>query len=216
MSSADSQPDSLLALTAGSYAASRTFVADLAGGDELSDIDVEACRIEGGVAQKSVWRRCTLDRCVITGVNLSMTKFIDTRFSECTISDSKAQAVSWNGLRPSGLAERSISFERCRLDYGSFMGMDARGLGFRGCSLVDADFSEADCRGVEFIDCDLSGARFAETDLREALFVDVRGLSVDVRDNRTDGMQVDVGAALDLVSAMRIEIVSVEDGRKRR
>lgn len=200
-------PTPLASLVGESYAVGRSFSGGLESGVELVDLDLEECRIEESVLERAVWRRCSLDRCVLAGVNLSMAKLIDVRFSECTIRDSKAQAVSWSGLRAGGLAERSVVFERCRLDYGSFLATEVRGMRFVGCSLVDVDFAESDCRGVEFIDCDLSGARFSGADLRDAGFFDVRGLSLDVREARTLGLRVDTVAALDLVIPLGIRIV---------
>lgn len=201
-------PTALSAVLDRGHATGLTLTGGLEVGCEITDLDLEDCRIEGGVMERSLWRRCTLDAVTVTGVNLSMGRLIDTRFSDCVLRDSKAQAFAWTGLRASGLADQSLSFEGCRLDYGSFMGIDGRGLRFTGCSLVDADFGEADLREVEFIDCDLSGARFADADLRGALFSDVRGLGVDVREARTRGMRVDAPAALDLVAALGIDIVT--------
>lgn len=162
--------------------------------------------------ERTTWRRCTFEACTLSGVNLSLCRLFDVRFSECTMTESKAQAVSWTGLRASGLAEHAISFQRCRLDYGSFIGVDLRGTRFVDCSLVDADFGEADCREVEFTGCDLSGARFAGADLRAALFADVRGLALDPRESRTLGLRVDTGAALDVVAALGIDVVEHSEG----
>jgi fluoroquinolone resistance protein len=197
----------LRSLIGASYAAGRTLSGGLDPGTELSGLDLEDCQVAGGLLERTSWRQCTFDTCTFTGVDLSMSRLVDVRFSDCVVRDSKARAVSWAGVRAGGLAQRSLWFERCRLDYGSFMGIDARGMRFLSCSLVDADFAEADCRDVEFVDCDLSGARFSGADLRAALFTGTRGLSVDVRESRTLGMRVDAGAALDLVAAMGIEIV---------
>lgn len=190
------------------YAGGLSFTGGLDEGAMVEDLDLEDCVITGGSMERSTWRRCTLERVRFSAVSLSMSRLIDTRLVECVILDSKAQAADWTGLSTSALAGQSISFERCRLDYGSFMGTDLRGMRFAGCSLVDADFSESDCREVEFVNCDLSGARFAGADLRGALLSDVRGLALDVREARTRGLRVDTGAALDLISALGIDIVS--------
>lgn len=199
--------DPLRSLIGQSYARARTLGGGLDPGAELSGIDLEDCHIRGGVLERTIWRQCTLDGCSFTGVDLSMSRLVDVRFSDCIVRDSKAQAVSWTGLRSSGLAQRSLWFERCRLEYGSFMGADVRGMRFVSCSLVDADFAEADCREVEFVDCDLSGARFSGADLRGALVTRSRGLSLDPREARTVGLRVDASAAVGLVAAMGIEIV---------
>lgn len=209
MSPAGTQP--LRSLVSGSYAARATLSGGLEPGVELRDLELEECDIVGGVLERTSWRRCTLDGCTFTGVNLSMSEFVDVRFSDCTMRDTKAQAVAWAGLRSGGLARRSVWFERCRLDYGTFVGVDVRGMRFTSCSLVDADFAEADCREVEFVDCDLSGARFAGADLRGALLAQVRGLALDVREARTRGLRVDPSVALDLVAAIGIDIVEPFD-----
>ena len=70
-----------------------------------------------------------------------------------------------------------------------------------------ADFAGADCREVELVDCDLSGARFTRADLRGALVTGARGLSLDVRESRTSGLRLDPASALDVVTALGIDIV---------
>lgn len=199
--------DSLEGLVGESYAAGRTLRGGLEAGTELSGLDLDDCHIEGGVLERTTWRQCRLDGCTVSGVDLSLSRFVDVRVSDSTIRDSKARAVSWSGLRPSGLAETSLRFERCRLDYGSFMGADCRGMRFVSCSLVDADFTGADCRDVELVDCDLSGSRFTGADLRGALVTGARGFSLDVRESRTLRLRLDPAAALDVVSALGIDIV---------
>jgi len=184
----------------------RIIVGDLEPDTELADLDLEECRIERAGLELSTWRRCSFDTCTFVGVNLSMSRLVDVRFAECTMVESKAQAVSWTGLRTSGLAERPISFERCRLDYSSFMEVDLRRARFIGCSLVDADFAGSDLRETEFVDCDVSGTRFAGADVRGARFAQVRGLGLDVRETRSLGLRVDTAAALDLIATMGIEV----------
>ncbi|HHU10056.1 MAG TPA: pentapeptide repeat-containing protein [Intrasporangiaceae bacterium] len=201
------EPAPVESLIGESYALGRVFCGRTGPGDEFVDVDLEECRFEDAVMERSVWRRCAFDGCVFDRVNLSMATFVDVRFADCTIRESKAQAVNWTRARAGGLAQQAITFERCRLDYGTFIGLDLRGMRFVGCSLVDADFTESDCRGVEFIDCDLSGARFHGADLRGAGCFDVRGLALDVREARTLGLRVDAGAALEIVHALGIEIV---------
>jgi uncharacterized protein YjbI with pentapeptide repeats len=195
------------------YVGGRVLSGAVEPGTEFCDLDLEECRIEGATLELSLWRRCTLDSCTLIGVNLSRASLIDVRLSDCTMRDSKAQAVSWSGVRAGGLATRSVTFEACRLDYGSFTETDVRGMRFVRCSLVDADFGGADARAVEFVDCDLSGARFAGADLRGALVVGATGLVLDVREIRTAGLRVDPGGALALVQALGVHVV---DGSPER
>lgn len=201
------EPVPVCSVVGESYAVDRALTGGLAAGTVVSDLDLEDCTIEGGVLERTTWRRCSLLGCTVSLVDLSMSRFVDVRVADSTIRDSKAQAVDWCGLRPGGLAETSIRFERCRLDYGSFMELDCRGMRFVSCSLVEADFAGADCREVELVDCDLSGARFTRADLRGALVTGARGLSLDVRESRTSGLRLDPASALDVVTALGIDIV---------
>ena len=189
------------------YVGGQVLSGALQPGTQIDDVDLEDCRIEAAVLELTVWRRCTLDACTLTGVNLSRASLVDVRISDCTMRDSKAQAVNWSGVRRGALANRTLTFDGCRLDYGSFTEVDIRGMRFLRCSLVDADFGGADAREVEFVDCDLSGARFAEADLRGGLVVGATGLSLDVRETRTVDLRIDPAGALGLVQALGMEVV---------
>ena len=205
-------PASLASALGEPYVSGRLLVGDLEQGHEITDLDLEDCRIEGSTLELTVWRRCSLESCTLSGVDLSRASLHDVRFSDCTLRDSKARAVRWAGARAGGVAQRSLTVERCRLDYGSFAGADLRGMRFTGCSLVDADLSGADCREVEFVDCTLSGAQFAGADLRGALIVGGTGLALDVRETRTLGLRVDPVSALALVQGLGIAIVEGAPG----
>lgn len=200
-------PVPVAAILGADYVGGQVLSGALEPGTQIDDVDLEECRIEAAVLELTAWRRCTLNACILVGVNLSRASLVDVRISDCTMRDSKAQAVNWSGVRSGALASRTLMFDGCRLDYGSFTEVDIRGMRFVRCSLVDADFGGADAREVEFVDCDLSGARFAGADLRGGLVVGATGLSLDVRDTRTVALRVDPSGALGLVQALGVQVV---------
>ena len=71
--------DPLRDLVGESYAAGCTLSGGLDAGTELSGLDLEDCHIAGGVLERTTWRQCRLDGCTVSGVDLSLSRFVALR-----------------------------------------------------------------------------------------------------------------------------------------
>ena len=78
----------------------------------------------------------------------------------------------------------SFSFNKCYLDYSTFLGTKLKKTTFIGCSLKEVDFSEADLTSAIFDNSDLSAARFSNTNLEKADFRTAINFGIDPAVNR--------------------------------
>lgn len=183
----------------------RTLRGGLPRGETVSGVHFERCTFLGSVMERARFVGCTFEACEFDSCDLSMVDLTDCRFLECRFTSCKALAVSWPRMHLSTLAPEPLRFEQCRLDLGSFQGMDLSGATFSGCGLREVDFSEAVLRRVGFAESDLSGAVFVRSDLREASFVGASGLLLDVRENRVTGARLDAADAPRLFEVLGLE-----------
>jgi uncharacterized protein YjbI with pentapeptide repeats len=77
----------------------------------------------------------------------------------------------------------AVSFEKCRLDYSSFIKTKLKKTKFKECTIREADFTEADLTGASFDDCDLSNAVFSRTNLSQADFRTSRNYTINLEIN---------------------------------
>lgn len=188
------------------YAAGLTLSGSLAEGERLAGVEFDGCRFTGCVLFGAVLTGCTFTECEFADCDLSRTVVTDSRFSECTFTDSRLLGVNF-ALAHTGSLAPPFVFERCRLDYASFRGLDITGSVFRECRLRDVDLGETVARRVVFAGSDLAGASFGDTDLREADLAGAVNYALDVRANQVRGARVDVGGAAGLLRPFGIEVV---------
>ncbi|HJE51151.1 MAG TPA: pentapeptide repeat-containing protein [Tessaracoccus flavescens] len=169
-------------------------------------VTFEACTFVGCVFDEGIFRSCEFIDCRFDSCSLSMTKLISTEFNDCVFTDCKAMSVNWTQIRPNQVGAAPLTFEGCKLSYGSFNGVNLRGWSFKRCELVDADFSEAKAQGVNLIECDLKQARFINADLRGVDLRSSYNYFFDVRDNRVAGLQVTLDGGANLLRAFGIAV----------
>ena len=176
------------------YAVDSRFTGGLAEGAQLRSVEFDGCAFDGCVLAGVDLTGCTFTECTFTGVDLSRAVVTDARFAECGFADCRLLGMNFALAHTVTLAA-PFRFERCRLDYASFRGIDVTGSLWRDCRLVEADFGEAVARRVDFAGSDLSRTVFAGTDLREASFVGAVGYAFDIRDNKVRGARFEVAEA---------------------
>ncbi len=188
------------------YAAGERFAGNLAEGVRLGTIEFDGCTFEGCALAGAELRGCHFTECTFTGVDLSRAVVTDARFAECVFSDSRALGVNF-ALAHTVTLSAPFRFERCRLDFASFRGLDVTGSVWHDCRLLEVDFGEAVARKVDFAGSDLSRSVFAATDLREASFVGAVAYDFDIRVNQVRGARFDAAEAGRLLRPFGVELV---------
>jgi fluoroquinolone resistance protein len=179
---------------------------DARGVSELRDVELEEVTLRECDLASATLRRVVLRDCDVVDCDLSLMNLIDCRFVECRFTRCRAVGVAWTGAEGSLIAKVPFSFEACRLDLGSFQGVDVAGSVFRDCSLREVDFTEAVLRGADFAGSDLAGATFVRSDLREADLTGALNVALDPRQNRLAGATFSVEGALGLLEAFEIVV----------
>lgn len=174
---------------------------------EVADVAFANCRFHGAVYAGAVLRRCAFEECRFTSCDLSEIRLTDCRFIGCRFEGCKALAVAWSAASSSPVAIDPMTFLNCRLDYGSFCGLDAARWVFSGCSLRAADFTDAVLAEADFSDSDLAQAIFVRCDLRRATFLETRSCQLDPRINRLTGAKFGSLEAAALLQVFGIELV---------
>lgn len=192
------------------YVHSRRLTGGLDEGEVLRGVDFDGCEFAGTVLVGARLLGCTFTECTFTGVDMSRAEVTDTRFAECVFTDSRLLGVNFALAQTSPLSA-PFRFERCRLDYASFRGLDVTGSVWRDCGLTEADFGEAVARRADFAGSDLSRAVFAGSDLREASFVGAVGYDFDIRENQVRGARFGLLEAGILLRPFGIELVGPGD-----
>ncbi|MFI0420127.1 pentapeptide repeat-containing protein [Spongiactinospora sp. 9N601] len=140
----------------------------------LNDVALSTGRIAGLRAQRVVFR----------GLRLASIEFVDCELSELRWSDSKLSRVRFTNCKFLGAVFDDVTlddvlFERCRLDYATFIsrptskrGRAAGSLIFTECSLHEATFTGVDLGGTLFDGCDLRRTEFVGGHMRGC---DLRG-----------------------------------------
>ncbi len=193
-------------LAAGGYQVGEEFVRRTVGPGGLRDVEYEKCRFVECVFESAQLRRVVFLDCEFVDCDLSLATFVDCRAVECRLIGCRALGVTWTGLERSLVARVPFTFERCRLDLGSFRGADVSGAAFTDCSLREVDFTDARLRGADLTRADVAGATFVRADLTDAVLVDATNLEMDPRHTSLTGATFSIDGALALLAALGVVV----------
>jgi uncharacterized protein YjbI with pentapeptide repeats len=127
----------------------------------------------------------------LTQANLSGRVFSDCLFENCNLAGASIgnvalQNVAFEGCKLIGLQFHScrdflfgVHFDRCQLDYASFVGKAMSNTRFVNCSLREVEFGRANLKQAVFAECDLLSAIFHQTNLSEADFTTAQHIVLD-------------------------------------
>jgi uncharacterized protein YjbI with pentapeptide repeats len=155
----------------------------------------EALDRKGSLVEGKQFENCIFKKCNFSGTDFRRCRFLDCTFEHCDMSNLKVQGASFRsnlfkdckmvGFNWSHTSSVShLNFEKCRLDFSVFAGLDLRKSSLLHCVAKEADFSETnlsetDCRGTDF-----SGARFANSNLTKADFRQAINYSIRPGENK--------------------------------
>jgi fluoroquinolone resistance protein len=179
---------------------------DLTQGD-LSNKEFVQTTFRALALPESKWQRTRLHDCVFEGCNLTRLHIDTLALRGVTFIDCRLTGVDWTAIAPNP----TVTFERCNLQYSSFVGTNLTRTTFRGCRLLDVYFSEARLIEATFPESDLTGARFEHCDLTNANFAHARGLLIDPAINRVKGAQINLATAVLLAGSLGLRVNGFQD-----
>jgi len=185
--------------------------------------------------QRREGRRCMLQKCDLTGLDLSLLNLEDAILVECNLTHAQLRGVNLKGadLRGSRFDEADLAnaqLSRADLRGARFadadlsqvtadgadlsetyvtLSPDALPGAFRGAWIRDADFSEARLRGVDFSGAQIANAAFRNSDMRNACFDSAEIANVAFLGARMAGARF-VGATMDATSLQSVDRLTVE------
>ncbi|WBO84151.1 pentapeptide repeat-containing protein [Hymenobacter yonginensis] len=118
---------------------------------------------------------CLFENCNLAGANISQTALQNVAFEGC-----KLLGLPFHACRDMLFG---VHFDRCQLDYASFLGRALPATRFVGCSLQEADFSQANLTAAVFDDCQLTRAIFRQSILVGTDFRTAHGVELDPEQN---------------------------------
>lgn len=114
--------------------------------------------------------------CKFSGCNLSMVKMKGTIVTDLSFSDCKLLGVNFSDCEDFAFG---VEFDKCVLDYCSFMGKKMAKTKFKDSSIQNAIFSDANLSQAVFERTDLFGTVFSQTILKQADFSTAFNFSID-------------------------------------
>ena len=164
---------------------------------EYEDCTFSNCDFSSMQLCNIVFEDCTFEFC-----NFSLTKmdssFRDVRFKEC-----KMTGTSFLNMKDFS----SLSFEKCHLEYASFMRTKLKRTKFVECNLNEVDFSESDLSMSVLKNCDLTSALFSNTNLEKADLTTSHNYIIDPRNNKIKKARFSKEGLIGLVLYLGIVIV---------
>ncbi len=132
----------------------------LVQGEEFHACTFEGCDLSDIAMDKASFIGCKFHSCNLGNVKLTGSVIDNTAFIDC-----KLLGVDFSQCDTFLF---SATFEKCMLNYASFVKMPLKNIIFKGCELRETDFSDADLSGASLIRCNLAGAQFNRTNLEKA------------------------------------------------
>lgn len=138
------------------------------------------CTFEACSFLETAFESCKFFDCTFRECDLSLIKVKGSAFSNTAFADSKIIGVNWADARWTRFRiANAISFERCALDYSTFVGLSLKGIRLVQCSARDVDFAEADLTEADCSETDFADSRFLHTNLTRANFTGATNYAID-------------------------------------
>jgi len=161
---------------------------------------------------------CTFQNCNFSNADLTDSDFVNCRFENCNFSMAKLSGSGMKDVRFTdckliGINFDScsdflfaVNFQKCVLDYSSFVKKKMRKTKFAECSLNEVDFSDADLSMVDFHNCNLHQSVFHQTNLEKADFLSAVNYSFDPEINKIRKAKFSYSGISGLLRKYNIEI----------
>jgi fluoroquinolone resistance protein len=185
--------------------------------EDFAEQVFESLELKGLITESRHFENCTFLKCNFGAAAFKRTKFIDCTFEHCDLSNLQIHGATFrnntfkscklmgiNWANASAIAH--LNFEKCVLNYASFVGLDLRKSAIHDCVAREADFadanlSEVDCRGTDF-----AAARFSNTNLVKADFRRAINYAIRPDDNKIKKAKFSLPEATLLLYGLDIEL----------
>lgn len=180
-------------------------------GANLQDRRFTACEFRDCAFPEADFTGTHFNDCAFTSCDLSMATVEACAFTQCRFVDCKIMGANWAVIEQEGRFLKPFDFERCTLDYCTFIGLKLAQVGFIDCVAHDVDYSECDLTGADFREADLAESRFMHADLRKADFRAARNYSIVPSLNQLEGAKFSLPEAASLLTNMGIILDDTKD-----
>jgi len=179
-------------------------------GEVVEDVIFDQCQFKRCNFSEARFVRCQFRKCQFMHSDLSLIKIPKTSFVSCTFSDCRLVGVDWveADWKASRLG-KPLSFERCTLNYGLFIGLKLEKMILKRCSIMHADFTDAVLTGATFSFSQLDETRFSHTDLSDTDFSNASGYAIGAHENILKGTRFSLPEAMRLL--LYLDIILVDD-----
>jgi fluoroquinolone resistance protein len=147
----------------------------------LLEGDYENCRFFGCDFSAASLSDINFTDCIFSDCNFSMAEVRKTVFNSVRFIECKLLGIHFEDCHP---VPFNVEFERCTLDYASFVKCSLRKTKFTNCNLLEVDFTESDLQEAVFENCDLLKTIFERTNLEKTDFRTSIRFSIDPDLNR--------------------------------
>lgn len=164
------------------------------------------------------FENCIFKLCDFSEANLAGTRFTDCTFIGCNLSNVKLNkvrlaTVKFSDCKMLGIVfsdtddfSFSVTFEKCILDYSSFMNKKMQNSKFINTSIKDSNFANANLSKSLFNNCNLEGTLFNGSNLTEVNFSNAYGFSIDPELNKINKATFSMQGAITLLDKYKLKI----------
>jgi len=150
-------------------------------GQKLRQIEFDSCSFQGCDFSGAELSDCDFISCRFENCNFSMTKLNGSGMKDVNFSECKLMGINFDHCSDFLF---TVGFQKCVLDYSSFVQKKMKNTRFSDCSLKEVDFSSADLTMSVFHHCQLGQSVFLRTNLEKVDFRTAVNYSFDPELNR--------------------------------
>ncbi|MFA6075534.1 MAG: pentapeptide repeat-containing protein [Negativicutes bacterium] len=166
------------------------------------------CRFRGCDFSDSLFGDCEFRNCWFENCKMNLWRLSGSEFAGCEFTDCDMTGIDWTAASlPKLRLCCPLTFTGCRLDHGSFIGLDLQELRATDCQLRETDFRSALLRQSVFENCDFSNSLFGNTDLRGADFSGARNYLINLAGNKCQNAKFSLPEALNLLTSSGVNIL---------
>ena len=171
----------------------------------------EDCKFVNCNFSETQFIECKFTDCEFKNSNLSLIKFDKSKFFETNFKGCKVTGVNWTSLDWSSFNLTSpIFFESCDISFSVFSSLELQEICLQDCKAHDVDFSECNLAGADFFRTDLKDSRFTLCKLDKCNFHEAINYFINPLENSIEAAKFSSPEVLNLLSAFKIKIDSIE------